>query len=251
MARVTVFSYKPGNSLLHRLDPRFKLLFMGMLSLASINSGFWGLLLSSLLVLGLLAQAQVKIHYVPKELKIFPWFLLFIFITRSLATEGEEIFSIYGIAPTFEGIRFGSQVCWRLILVILVSLGFIASTTSAEIKAAVEYCFKKVPFIPEKQVSTMLSLLLRFIPTILNQVQQTLDAQRSRCVEMRKNPLYRLTKFTIPLLRRIFLNGDQLAIAMASRCYNENRTTRELVSSSLDWTALSLLSVLTVIMQII
>ena len=111
MARVTVFSYKPGSSLLHRLDARFKLLFMIMLSLASISTGFLGLWLATSLVVAALLAGQVNIGAVPKELKVFPFFLFFIFIARSLSTGGEQIFVFYGVGPTWEGILLGLQVC--------------------------------------------------------------------------------------------------------------------------------------------
>ncbi len=248
---MTVFSYRPGTSLLHRLDPRFKLLFMVMLSLGTLNTGFPGLTLATLIIVSTLLAAQVNITSVPRELKVFPFFLLFIFIARSLTTGGEQLFAFHSVGPSKQGLLLGAQVCWRLTLVVLISLGFIASSTSAEIKAAVEFYFVRVPFIPEKRVSVMLSLLIRFIPIIMLQVQETHDAQKSRCVELRRNPVYRLVKLSIPVLHRIFQNGDQLAIAMASRCYNEERTGPTLRASMIDWGSLILLTIFVVLIQII
>lgn len=250
MARVSVFSYSPGVSLLHRLDPRFKLLFMVMLSLGSLNAGFVSLFLTSCAVILGLVRAQVQFTSVYKELKIFPYFLLFIFIARSLSTPGEIVIEFYGVTASWQGFYQGLQVCWRLSLIVLVSLGFIISTTTSEIKAAVEFYFAKIPMLPEKRISTMLSLMVRFIPLILSQVQETLDAQKARCVEKRKNPVRRLIKLTIPVIRRVFQNGDQLAIAMASRCYTEDRTSPQLAASSLDWIVFTCLSLLIIFMQI-
>ncbi|MFT5701475.1 MAG: biotin transport system permease protein [Desulforhopalus sp.] len=251
MARVTVFSYKKGNSLLHRLDPRFKLFYMVLLSMGTLSSGFVGLIITTLLIFTVLLAAQVNILGVPRELKVFPVFLLFILVTRSLTTPGEAIFSVSFLTPTHEGLLLGLHFCWRLTLVVLISLGFIVSTTSNQIKAAVEFYFGMIPGVPEKRISTMLSLLIRFIPIIMSQVQDTIDAQNARCVELRKNPVYRLVKLTIPLLHRIFLNGDQLAIAMTSRCYTEDRTGLDLYSSRLDWLSLPVLIFLTILMQFI
>lgn len=241
MARVTVFAFRSGKTLLHRLDPRFKLLFMIMLSLGTIDAGYQELALITMILIFMLANGGIHLSAAAKELKIFPWFLLFIFMARSVTTEGQEIFRIYSIAPTVEGCLQGLRICWRLIIVILVSLAFITSTTTAQIKAAIEFYFAKVPCIDEKRLSTMLGLLVRFIPVILTQFQETMDAQRARCIEMKKSPLYRITKLTVPALRRVFRRGDYLAIAMASRCYSENRTGAELTSTALDWTALVIL----------
>lgn len=251
MARVTVFSYRKGESLLHRMDARFKLFYMIVLSMGTLSSGFVGLLLATLVVLMALREARVNILAVPRELKVFPYFLLFILITRSLTTAGEPIFSVYFFSPTREGLLLGLHFCWRLSLIVLISLGFVTSTTSNQIKAAVEFYFRAVPGIPEKRVSTMLSLLIRFIPIIMGQVQDTMDAQNARCVQQRKNPVYRLVKLTIPLMYRIFNSGDQLAIAMTSRCYSEDRTGLTLSASRLDWMSLLLLSLLVVAMQLL
>lgn len=239
MARLTIFSYRAGGSILHRLDPRFKLLFMLMLSLWTLNSSLYSICFSSVLVLALLHNSSVRYWQIFRELKLLVWFLLFVFLTRSLVTPGEPLLDYYGIAPTVEGVAAGARFCWRLVFIILVSLAFVVSTTSAEIKAAIEFYCAKVPFVPEKRLSTMLGLLIRFIPLIMTQVRETRDAQDARCIGMKKNPVHRLIKLTIPLLRRIFQNGDRLAIAMASRCYTEKRTGAELKSAPLDWAALA------------
>lgn len=251
MAGVTVFCYQKGDTLLHQLDPRFKLLYMVLLSVGTVSSGFVGLAVVTIVILTALLAAQVNILAVPKELKVFPYFLFFIFCTRSLTTPGDPIFNFSVISPTYQGAIEGLHFCWRLSLIVLISLGFITSTTSNQIKAAVEFYFSKVPGVPEKRVSTMLSLLIRFIPLIMRQVQDTLDAQKARCVEVRKNPVYRLVKLTIPLMYRIFSNGDQLAIAMTSRCYTEDRTGLVLTASRKDWLSLPLLLLLLLLMQVL
>lgn len=247
---MTVFCYHKGESLLHRMDPRFKLLYMVLLSMGTISSGFLSLAIVTLTIIAALIQAGVSLLLVPKELKIFPFFLLFIFLARCLTTPGEVLFTFYFLTPTLEGAISGLHFCWRLSLIVLLSLAFITSTTSNQIKAAVEFYFSKVPGIPEKRVSTMLSLLIRFIPLIMRQVQETIDAQNARCVELRKNPVSRLVKLTIPILFRIFSKGDQLAIAMSSRCYTEDRTGLSLSTSRYDWCSLPLLCCLMFLMQL-
>ena len=80
----------------------------------------------------------------------------------------------------------------------------------------------------------MIGLIIRFLPYILDQAKATADAQRARGVENRKNPIYRLIKFVVPLVRRTFENADNLAVAMEARCYSENRTDPELLSGRYD-----------------
>jgi energy-coupling factor transporter transmembrane protein EcfT len=98
-----------------------------------------------------------------------------------------------------------------------------------------EWFLKPIPFISEKRVATMLSLIMRFLPVILNQARDTADAQKARSVENRKNPIYRMTKLAIPLLRRMFEDADKLIVAMEARGYNETRTDPELSCNPKDW----------------
>ena len=251
MDQVTLFTYSSGESVLHRLDPRFKLLFILLISIGSIGSTMIGLLPASVMILASFRSTKINILQLPGELKLFLYFLLFILFTRALSIPGETIVSIGPAIISKEGILSGITVCWRLALIILCSLGFIVSTTSAEIKGSVEFYLSKIPFIPEKRVSTMLSLLIRFIPLIFTQIQQTMDAQRARCIDVRKNPVYRLTKLTIPTMHRIFHSGDQLTIAMESRCYNEQRTGPNLTSSNIDKAALCVVVLLVLAMIIL
>ena len=85
-----------------------------------------------------------------------------------------------------------------------------------------------------------MSLIMRFIPVIFDQAKITVDAQRARGIENRKNPAYRLKKLALPLMRRTFERADKLANAMEARCYTENRTDPELSSRRRDWIALFL-----------
>jgi energy-coupling factor transporter transmembrane protein EcfT len=124
-----------------------------------------------------------------------------------------------------------------LFLVVLVGLLFVSTTRPSQIKAAVEWFLTPIPFASGKQLATMLGLVMRFVPVILNQARETADAQRARCVENRKNPIYRIKKMGFPLLRRTFENADRLIFAMEARCYNENRTDPDLCFRPKDWFA--------------
>jgi energy-coupling factor transporter transmembrane protein EcfT len=96
---------------------------------------------------------------------------------------------------------------------------------------------KPFPWIPAKRIAIMMSLVVRFIPIIFEQAKKTMDAQRARGVDNRKNPVYRLKMFSIPLMRRIFERADKLVLAMEARCYSENRTDSLLSSGVKDWIA--------------
>ena len=136
---------------------------------------------------------------------------MLVFIARALSTSGSPIFTFKAISVTREGIYVGAIICWRLVLVIMIGLSMVATTRSSEIRAAVEWFLRPFPFIPEKRVSIMMSLIMRFIPVIFDQAKVTVDAQRARGIENRKNPMYRLKKLALPLMRRTFERADKLA----------------------------------------
>lgn len=242
MAELTGNFYPRESSFLHRFDVRFKMFFLVLLSIATIHAEFFGL--SILLLTQTLAVilTNISIKRLIRELKYFFIFLGFIFVVRGLSTPGETFFqiSIFSlvISVTKQGIFSGALVCFRLFLVVLLGYLFVWSTIPSQIRVGVAWFLKPVPLIPEKKIATMLSLLIRFLPMILQESKETLNAQRARCIENRKNPFYRLIKLAIPMLRRIFLKADDLVLAMEARGYTENRTMPRLCSKKSDWLSL-------------
>jgi len=248
MAELTAFSFRAGKSLLYCLDPRFKLLFLILISLTSLKAGSWGMLFLSGGLLWLLPAARLSLFPVLRELRYFLLLLLVVFAARALAIPGDAVLTAKFMTLTRQGLFDGALVCWRLLLVVLLGLVLTATTRAAEMRAAVEWILKPIPLLPAKRIGTMMGLIMRFIPVILNQAKETAEAQRSRGVENRKNPVYRLTKLGIPLIRRTFENADRLIVAMESRCYCENRTGPELMSTRRDWAALLVVASLSFLM---
>ena len=250
MAELTSFGFSPGDSLLHHLDARFKLIFIILLSLVCLNLYFVSLGIFTVLLLGCIINARLPLNSGFKELRYFFILLLLVFIARVLSTGGTPLINIKFITVSKEGLFAGILVCWRLAFIILLGLAFVATTRPSAIKAAVQWFLKPVPLIPEQKVAVMMGLILRFVPVIFDQAQETLEAQRARCVQNRKNPVYRLIKLGFPLMRRTFERADDLVAAMEARGFTENRTDPELVSHRRDWVALIAVSSLCVLMII-
>lgn len=240
MAELTVFNYRPGSSILHRLDVRVKIFLMICISLVSLQAPYLQLGILTGVLFGLCFNAGLCLKSSIYELRYFSVLLIFIFLARALSTVGSPVFKLSFINISQEGLIDGALVCWRLLVVVFLGLLFIATTRSSQIKAAVQWFLKPVPWIPEAKVATMISLTARFVPVILNQANETAAAQRARLVENRKNPVFRLIILGIPLIRRTFENADNLAIAMEARCYTENRTDPVLEFSKKDGGILSL-----------
>ena len=238
MAELTAFSFRPGSSILHELDVRFKLVFLVLISLASLKAALLALCVLTFVLICVIIDIRLPIKVILKELRYFLILLLFVFIARALTTPGSPLIQFKAVSVTREGVHGGIIVCWRLLIIIMMGLSFVSTTRPSEIKAAVQWFLNPFPFIPAKRIATMMSLIIRFMPVILDQAKETADAQRARGVENRKNPLYRLKKLLIPLMRRTFVSADKLAVAMEARCYSENRTNPGLSCGIRDWIAL-------------
>lgn len=238
MAELTVFSFQPGTSLVHKLDVRFKILFLILISLTSLHGGFAGLGMLSCLLTTLIFHLRLPLKSALKELRFFLLLLLLIMVARMLTTPGTPLIEINSYAITRPGLIIGALICWRLVIIAFSGYLFVFTTRPSEIKAAVQWFFKPLGFIPGKRIATMMGLIARFVPVILNQAKETVEAQRARCVENRRNPLDRLIRIGIPLVRRTFAQADEMAVAMEARCYVENRTDPELTAKRIDWLAL-------------
>ena len=172
-----------------------------------------------------------------RELRYFFLFLAAIILLRAFTTSGSELIAYKFIVLTWEGLYDGLVICWRLVLIVGIGLALVATTRPSEIKAAFEWYMKPFPFLPRKRIAVMLSLTMRFMPVILNQIKETDEAQKARCITNRKNPVYRLKKLAFPVILRSFETADRLAIAMEARCYSENRTDPEFSTAKADWIA--------------
>jgi len=233
------------------LDVRFKLVFIVVISIASMKACFMSLSVLSFALFSAILIIHLSLKLIFKELRYFFIFLIFVFAARALCTSGTLLIEFMGIDITRQGVYAGTLVCWRMLVVVLVGLLLVSTTRSSEIRAAVEWFLKPFPFIPGKRVATMMSLVVRFIPVIFKQAKETSDAQRARGVENRKNPAYRLMKLAVPLVRRTFESADKLAVAMEARCYTEKRGNTKLYANRNDWIVLFLVFCLCILLSAI
>jgi len=238
MAELTLFNYRHSNSVLHGIDVRFKILGLLLLSLVSLNVRVFSLALVNALLVFLVINCRLGFKAILREIRYFLFLMLIILVAHALSAKGTVVFRYYFLTVSMHGLYDGALICWRLFLVVLAGLLFVSTTKPSQIKVAVEWFLNPVPFVSGRRLATMLSLVMRFIPVILNQARETAEAQKARCVENRKNPIYRLKKIGLPLLRRTFETANELTVAMQARCYSENRTDSEFTVRMRDWMVL-------------
>jgi len=242
MGELTTIGFKPGRSKLHRLDPRTKQLILTALSVAILQGNMRFLAAVSTLMIVLSYSSGLQIRQLLLEMRYFLFILSFIFIIRAVSFSSE-----YYPVITMDGAQAALTVCWRLLLVVFMGILLMSTTRTAEIRAALIWFMKPLPFVNEKMTATMVGLIVRFLPLILFQANEIGDAMRARGIEKRKNPSIRLIRFTTTLFRRVFQRADELVDTMQARCYNENRTLPELSFSKNDMTAAGIGIVLSLI----
>ncbi len=235
MAELIVLSYRPGTGYLHKLDIRCKLFVLLLINFFSFKATSQFLGLISILLIGIFIRQKIPLKATLLQTRLFFLLLLFVFGSRAVFTPGDPLFSFADIVVTQPGIVSGALYCWRLLVVLIGGILLISTSRTLEIKSAIQWFLKPIPLIPEKRVAMMISLMVRFLPLILEQAAEISDVQKARGIEQVKNPVRRLSLFTIPLLRRFLNTADRLVLAMESRCYSEQRTDPELKFSRNDF----------------
>lgn len=224
VAELTVFAYRRLPSVLHKLDARIKLVSLVSISMVTLAAGPLAMAMATGLAVVAFHQTRVPLIRFLCEIKYFLMLLLFVFLARCLTTPGQAVFPWEVLSVSWQGMGLGAMICWRLLVIVVLSMCLTATTSPGHIRGAIEWLLRPVPFIPQRRVGTMIGLMMRFIPVILTRAREISDAQRARGIENRKNPIYRMRMLSMPLLRRTFVTADRLAMAMEARCYGEVRT---------------------------
>ncbi len=240
MAELNIFHYLPLKSFIHLLDSRIKLICMicfCTVITASVNVIDLTILTCVLFVA--LFGAGLPVKKLFSEIRYFLFLISMIIIVHSLSIPGAPMTIIPIPGLTREGLRSGLFFGWRITLIILASVILTGTTSLVTLKNAIEWFLRPIPFIKEKRVGTMFSLTFVLIPLIFDQASEIMDAQKSRCIEGKKDPIRRITFLVFPLLLQTFRRADEMVCAMESRCYSEDRTPAEFKTGLGDWLVLS------------
>lgn len=234
MEKMIFGRYVPAASVIHRMDPRSKLvivfLFVCIVFLANNTLTYSVLTLYTVLMV-LLSKISVRFLYT--GLKPILWLILFTLILHLFLTkEGAIIFELGWIKVYEEGLRQGIYISVRFFLLILLTSLLTLTTTPIEITDGIESLLgplKRFKF-PVHELALMMSISLRFIPTLMQETDKIMKAQIARGVEFTSGPLKERVKAIVPLLIPLFISSfkraEELAIAMEARGYRggEGRT---------------------------
>lgn len=230
---ITIGQYYPVASAIHRLDPRVKLVgtMVYIVSLFLFDT-FYGFILSSIFLFGVISLSKVPIKYILKGMKAIVFLLAFTMLFNLFFTPGEELFRWKFISISKEGLRFSVFMGLRLSFLIVGSSLMTFTTTPNQLTDGMERLFgplKKIK-LPVHEIAMMMSIALRFIPILLEEADKIMKAQQARCADFESGNLIKRAKAMVPILVPLFISAfrraSDLAMAMEARCYNggEGRT---------------------------
>lgn len=225
---ITIGQYYPGNSIIHRLDPRVKLLGVVVyIAALFIINNIWGFIFLTAALAVLIGLSHVPMKHIFKGLK-FVWLLvaLAVFFNLFFATEGTTIWKWWIFHMTEEGIYRAAFFALRLIFVIVGSSMLTYTTTPTTLTNGLEKVFRPLDIIhfPGHEIAMMMSIALRFIPILTEEINKIIKAQLARGAEFDTGGIIVKAKGMIPILVPLFVSAfrraTDLATAMESRCYH-------------------------------
>lgn len=230
---ITLGQYFPGNSFIHRLDAMIKLILSAVyLVIIFLIKNFYGYGLLAAFTLFTIIISTVPLKFVLKGIKPLLWFIIFTAILNLFMTGGTVIWQFGFLKLTKEGISFAVFMILRIVFLVLGTSLLTYTTSPIALTDGIERLL--TPFgkmgLPTHELAMMMSIALRFVPTLLEETDKIMKAQAARGADFTSGSLIKRAKALLPLLVPLFISAfrraDELAIAMESRCYRggEGRT---------------------------
>lgn len=231
MNNIALGKYLPLNSIIHHMDPRAKIGAMLLMMIAIfIPAGYIGYFVIGAIVIATALLAKLKLSFLWRAMKPMLFMLLFLLIINLLVIkEGEVFLTVFGFSFYTEAIFQTLYIVIRLALMIMITTILTATTKPLELTLGIEDLLKpfQVIHVPAHEIAMMISIALRFIPTLIEETQRIMKAQASRGVDMEEGSLMEKVKailsLIVPLFVSAFQRAEDLAYAMEARGYIPNR----------------------------
>ena len=244
---ITLGQFFPGDSLLHRLDPRTKivLLFFFLAAIFIFDSPLAYAALTAFTA-ALIAVSRVPPFLMLKALKPLSWIIAFTFVIHLVSTPGDAFFHVWLFDFTWQGAAKGFFIALRLALLILLSALLTYTTSPLALTDALETLMQpaKRVGVPAHEIAMMMTIALRFVPTLIEEADKIMKAQQARGADFTEGSVIERVKGFVPVLVPLFISAfrraDDLALAMEARCYRGGvgRTQmKALRISSIDYVA--------------
>lgn len=258
---ITIGQFFPGNSLLHRMDPRAKIIgttiFVVAIFLASTPLAYG---IVAAFTIGAMLLSRLPLRLMWNAIKPLWIIIVFTMGIHIFTTPGNSIISYGIINITDNGLAMGLQMAARLVFLILFSSLLTYTTSPIRLTDGIEHLlnpFRRIG-VPAHELAMMMTIALRFIPTLLDETDRIMKAQSARGADFVTGSIIQRAKNMVPLLVPLFISAfrraDELAIAMEARCYRGgvNRTRmKELSITWVDYVGLGAVFIVTAILLIL
>lgn len=247
---ITIGQYIPGDSVVHKLDPRIKIIitFIFIVAIFFINK-LSGYIFAVLYLYLVIAISKTPFSYILKGLRpVIIILLLTVSLNMFFTPGGTVLYTLGPLKVTTSGLRLAVFMGLRLIFLIIGTSLLTLTTSPISLTDGIEHILK--PFsrigVPAHELAMMMTIALRFIPTLIEETEKIMKAQMARGADFESGNIVKRAKGLVPLLVPLFISAfrraDELAVAMESRCYRggQNRTRmKQLKIQPRDYQALA------------
>jgi len=224
---ITLGQYYPGDSWIHRLDARTKIIatLLYMIELFVVNS-FKGFLIAGAALFIVIAISKVPLKFIFRGLTAVFLIIAFTFLLNLFMVDGRVLWHWKFLTITYEGVSRAFFMAVRLVLLIIGSSIMTLTTKPIELTVGLEKLLS--PFsrigLPSHEIALMMTIALRFIPTLMEETDKIIKAQQARGADFESGNLFQRAKSLIPILVPLFVSSfriaQDLALAMEARCYH-------------------------------
>ncbi|MDO5440852.1 MAG: energy-coupling factor transporter transmembrane component T [Erysipelotrichaceae bacterium] len=219
--------YIPIDSIVHRLDPRAKIVALFVMIVAIfIPKSWWAYLFLAVCLLSIILLAKLKLGFIFKAFKPMMFMMVFLLIVNCLTLKTGYVLISIGTFAIYSDAVFNTLfIVVRLLLMIMLTTCLTATTKPLDLTLGIEYLLSplKVFHFPAHEVAMMISIALRFIPTIIEETMRIMNSQKSRGVDFEegklKEKIQAILSLIVPLFSVAFERAYELADAMEARGY--------------------------------
>lgn len=261
MKNFTLGQYLPLNSPIHRIDPRMKIVSMIVLMVAIFTADFKGYAFMLVVLSILILMSKLTFKFIIKSMKPMLFMLVFLFIINSLILRTGDLIIDFGFIQLYsDAIKQTVYIVGRLVLMIMVTTLLTATTAPLDLTLGIEDLLSPLRRfkVPAHEIAMMISIVLRFIPTLIEDTQRIMQAQASRGVDLDegkiKEKVTGIISMIVPLFVSAFQRAEDLADAMEARGYfpgKERTRYKQLKILLSDWVALAICVIILISVRMI
>ncbi|MGN0551624.1 MAG: energy-coupling factor transporter transmembrane component T family protein [Acutalibacteraceae bacterium] len=223
---ITLGQFIPGRSVVHKLDPRMKIILLtAFIVLVFFTSNYIALAVTTLAVIAVMLLTRIPIKMYLKSMKMILFVILFTGVLNLFYGKGEPLVQLGFLRITMAGINNAVFIAVRIASLVIVSCALTFTTSPTDLTDALECLMKplKVFHVKVHEIAMMMTIALRFVPTLLEETDKIMNAQKARGADMESGNIFQRVKALIPVLIPLFVSAFrrayELATAMECRCY--------------------------------